>query len=96
MWLSERRAAAVVFYLRRKGVDKRRMVSRGYGESQPVNHCQDGVKCSEQEHAQNRRTNFKIINVRNKNQAPNHSVLMEIEKKNPVPSTAEHESVEKH
>jgi len=36
----------------------------GFGETQPTNRCEDGAKprCSEKEHAQNRRTEFVIVN----------------------------------
>nr|WP_294928415.1 hypothetical protein [uncultured Flavobacterium sp.] len=33
---------------------------KGYGETQLVNHCADGVKCSEEEHQLNRRSEFII------------------------------------
>lgn len=35
--------------------------AKGYGETQLVNHCKDGVKCSEDEHQENRRTEVKIL-----------------------------------
>jgi hypothetical protein len=34
--------------------------SEGYGESKLVNKCANGVKCTESEHQQNRRTEFKV------------------------------------
>ncbi|RDC64677.1 OmpA family protein [Adhaeribacter pallidiroseus] len=58
--LSELRAEATVNYLVSQGVSRERLTARGYGESQPVNRCVDGVSCSEEEHQQNRRTTFKI------------------------------------
>ena len=36
------------------------MTGKGYGETQLVNHCADGVKCSEEEHQLNRRSEFII------------------------------------
>ena len=36
-------------------------VSNGYGESQLLNRCADGVNCSESDHQINRRTEFKVI-----------------------------------
>lgn len=59
--LSQRRAQSVVDYLASKGIERRRLVARGFGESQPVNTCIDGVPCSEEEHAKNRRTEFRVI-----------------------------------
>ncbi len=59
--LSQRRAESVVNYLISKGVNRNRMVAKGYGETKLVNKCADGVTCSEGDHALNRRTEFKII-----------------------------------
>ena len=59
--LSQKRAEAAVQYIVERGVDSRRLIARGYGESQPRNHCRDGVKCTEAEHQYNRRTEIKII-----------------------------------
>jgi outer membrane protein OmpA-like peptidoglycan-associated protein len=42
--------------------DSSRITSKGYGETNPVNECVDGVKCSEDLHALNRRTEFVIVN----------------------------------
>lgn len=61
--LSENRARAALDYLVSRGVDAKRLVARGYGESEIVNGCVDGVNCSEDEHQQNRRTEFKILSV---------------------------------
>jgi OOP family OmpA-OmpF porin len=61
MELSERRAKAVVDYLVSKGIKRSRMEYRGYGESKLVNHCSNGVECSEEEHAKNRRTEFRVL-----------------------------------
>lgn len=59
--LSSLRAKEVVQYIVKQGISKDRIIGRGYGESRPVNDCIDGVKCSESEHLQNRRTEFIII-----------------------------------
>ena len=61
MKLSERRSNSCVKYLVSKGVDKSRLVSKWYGESQLVNHCSDDVECSDEEHQANRRTEFLVI-----------------------------------
>lgn len=61
--LSQKRAQSAVDYLVSKGVARERMVAVGYGESKLLNHCADGVSCSETEHQQNRRTEFKIIGI---------------------------------
>ena len=59
--LSERRAKAVKRYLEKKGISASRLVAKGYGETQLLNKCKDGVRCSKDEHAINRRTEFKVI-----------------------------------
>jgi len=58
--LSQKRAAAAVAYMISKGVNKNRISGKGYGESKLINKCADGVECSEEEHAKNRRTEFNI------------------------------------
>ncbi|TND03176.1 MAG: OmpA/MotB domain-containing protein [Bacteroidetes bacterium] len=58
--LSKKRAKTVVDYLVKRGVDASRLTSVGHGESKLLNKCSDGVECSEEEHAKNRRTEFKI------------------------------------
>lgn len=58
--LSDRRAHATVQYLISKGIDPERLTWKGYGEKVLVNHCKDGVVCSEEEHQENRRTEFKV------------------------------------
>ncbi len=59
--LSTLRANEVVKHLVYLGVPEHRIKGRGYGESELVNKCRDGVKCTEEEHLQNRRTEFIII-----------------------------------
>ncbi len=59
--LSDNRAKAAVDYLVSQGIDRSRLVGIGYGESKLLNHCSDGVKCSEEEHQLNRRTEMKVI-----------------------------------
>lgn len=59
--LSHRRAQSAVEYIIKNGIDASRIVSKGYGESKLVNHCTDGIKCSEDLHQANRRTEIKIL-----------------------------------
>ncbi len=61
--LSERRAQGVADYLVSRGINRSRLVTRGYGESQLKNRCADGVNCSEAEHAVNRRTEFRVLSI---------------------------------
>ncbi|MDX1365259.1 MAG: OmpA family protein [Arenibacter latericius] len=56
--LSKRRAASTKAYLVERGIDANRLSAEGLGESQLTNHCSDNVPCSEEEHLQNRRSQF--------------------------------------
>lgn len=59
--LSQRRAQAAVDYLiNQQGIDASRLAALGYGESQPANDCLCS-RCSEDDHQENRRTTFKIL-----------------------------------
>ncbi len=58
---SQRRADQVVQWLIDHGIARDRLVARGFGESKPINACNDDVPCSEEEHQMNRRTEFRII-----------------------------------
>ena len=62
--LSERRARAAFDYLVRKGIGPSRLEARGYGESELVNDCSNGIDCNESDHRLNRRTEFKILSVK--------------------------------
>ena len=64
MQLSDNRARAVVDYLTQRGIGASRLVSNGYGESEPSNECVDGVQCNEKQHQENRRTEFRILAVK--------------------------------
>jgi outer membrane protein OmpA-like peptidoglycan-associated protein len=61
MKLSQRRAESTVKYLVQHGIDPDRLTAKGYGETQLVNGCKNGVKCTEAEHQLNRRTEFKVL-----------------------------------
>ncbi len=59
--LSQRRAEAVVRWLKSKGIESKRLRSKGYGENVNVNNCSNNIPCSEEEHQWNRRTEFRIL-----------------------------------
>lgn len=59
-WLSERRAERTVEYIISKGISESRISHEAYGETRLVNECEDGVRCTEEEHAKNRRSEFVI------------------------------------
>nr|WP_319802312.1 OmpA family protein [Flavobacterium sp. N1736] len=61
--LSDRRAKSTMQWLITKGIDPDRLTAKGYGESKLINACSDGVKCSEEEHQQNRRSEFIITHI---------------------------------
>ncbi|HBC05690.1 MAG TPA: flagellar motor protein MotB, partial [Aequorivita sp.] len=54
MALSERRAQSTLKWLVGKGIDANRLTAKGYGESQLVNQCSNGVSCTSEEHQLNR------------------------------------------
>jgi outer membrane protein OmpA-like peptidoglycan-associated protein len=58
MNLSDRRAKATVQYIISKGIAKERISGQGFGESELKVNC---TKCTEEEHAQNRRSEFLIV-----------------------------------
>lgn len=61
--LSERRAASTRDWLVSNGVDPVRLTAVGYGETQLVNDCADGVDCTEDQHQLNRRSTFTITSM---------------------------------
>ena len=65
MVLSNNRAKSTYNYIISKGIDSSRITKyEGFGESQLVNKCTNNVKCSEEEHQLNRRTEFIIIKMK--------------------------------
>jgi outer membrane protein OmpA-like peptidoglycan-associated protein len=56
--LSERRAKSTVQYIISKGITRDRITGQGFGESELKVVCED---CSEEQHAQNRRSEFLIV-----------------------------------
>jgi outer membrane protein OmpA-like peptidoglycan-associated protein len=40
------------------------LIAKGYGESQPVNKCVNGVPCTEAEYQENRRSEFKVVGIK--------------------------------
>jgi len=61
MSLSQRRAESAANYIVSQGIDRSRIIAKGYGETRLLNRCADGVTCSAEEHQVNRRTEFKVI-----------------------------------
>lgn len=62
-FLSDKRAESVALYIQSAGIAANRITSKGYGETALLNNCGDNVKCSKKEHAQNRRTTFRVTRI---------------------------------
>ena len=61
MNLSNKRSQSTINHIISKGIDPSRISGKGYGETQILNKCKNGVKCTHAEHEMNRRTEFVII-----------------------------------
>ena len=61
--LTVKQSTAILTYLTSKGIIKSRLKAIGKGEAEVLNSCKDGVKCSEADHAKNRRTEFKFFST---------------------------------
>jgi outer membrane protein OmpA-like peptidoglycan-associated protein/tetratricopeptide (TPR) repeat protein len=59
--LSDKRAKSTTNWIISNGIDAMRLSAKGYGESQLINSCSDGIQCSEEEHQANRRSEFIVI-----------------------------------
>ena len=65
--LSVKRAKSAAAYMQKKGISAKRILPKGYGEYKPQSYCGCGddyqYRCTEQENAQNRRTEFVILKM---------------------------------
>ena len=61
--LSAKRAQSAVEYIVSRGISQSRLSFRGFGEDELTNECQDGVRCNEYQHQENRRTEIKIVRL---------------------------------
>ena len=59
--LSDRRAKATLEWIVKQGIDRKRLKAKGYGETRLVNGCSNGVPCTEEEHQENRRSEFIVV-----------------------------------
>ncbi|NKI30703.1 OmpA family protein [Croceivirga thetidis] len=59
--LSDRRAKSSMDYLVANGIAEERLTAEGFGETQLVNECANGVECSKEKHEENRRSEFIIV-----------------------------------
>ena len=61
LWLSQKRAQSTVAYMISKGISADRLKGEGYGEERLMNECENGVRCSNEKHQLNRRSEFIIF-----------------------------------
>ena len=61
--LSKKRATFAADYVMTRGIAPARVKGIGYGETKIINKCLNDVTCTDQDHAKNRRTEFRIINT---------------------------------
>jgi outer membrane protein OmpA-like peptidoglycan-associated protein len=59
--LSQQRAESTRDWLMNQCIAPERLKASGYGESKLINVCADGVTCTEEQHQENRRSEFIII-----------------------------------
>ena len=59
--LSDRRAKATIAWLIKNGIEADRLTGKGYGETALTNKCSDDLVCTEEEHQNNRRSEFIIL-----------------------------------
>ncbi|WP_320814685.1 OmpA family protein [Flavobacterium sp.] len=61
--LSDRRAKSTMEHMVKNGIDRKLLTAKGFGETELVNKCSDGVQCSEAEHQKNRRSEFIVLKM---------------------------------
>lgn len=61
--LSDKRAKSTIKWLVKNGISSDRLTGKGYGETQLINGCSDGVICTEEQHQMNRRSEFIITDL---------------------------------
>ena len=61
--LSDKRAKSTLEFMVKEDIERERLSAKGFGETQLVNDCADGVPCSEEEHQKNRRSEFIILKM---------------------------------
>ena len=59
--LSDKRAKSTREWLIKDGIPPDKITAKGFGESQLLNNCSDGINCSEEQHQLNRRSEFIVL-----------------------------------
>jgi len=83
--LTQERANNIAQYLYFSNkIQPKQLVAKGYGESQLVNGCKDGVNCSEKAHQENQRITWKVTQKLADNFLKNRSLanIIEVERFN--------------
>lgn len=58
--LAQKRAESAAKYIQKKITDPSRLTFKGYGEGKLKNNCKDVIVCTQEQHQENRRTEFLI------------------------------------
>lgn len=90
--LSQKRAESSVKYIVSQGIDKESITAMGYGETQLTNKCKNGVRCSDEEHQENRRTEIKITGI--KEVSPEQAERLEADKRSQFDADADYSGFE--
>lgn len=61
--LSDRRVKATIKWMIEQGINPSRLTGKGYGETQLLNNCSNGVRCTDEQHQENRRSEFIILEM---------------------------------
>jgi len=61
--LSDRRAKSTANWIISHGIENSRVSYKGYGDTQLLNKCSKGVKCTDEEQAVNRRSEFIVTEI---------------------------------
>lgn len=61
--LTQKQANSLKEFLIEQGIAADRIKAKGFGESQLINQCKNDIKCSSEEHIQNRRIEYVIIGL---------------------------------
>ena len=61
--LSTRRANSTLAFMVENGIEKNRLTANGFGETELINECSDGVFCTEEAHQLNRRSEFIVTKI---------------------------------
>lgn len=61
--LSDRRAKSTADWMIKQGIDASRITYAGYGETQLINNCANNVPCTKEQHQENRRSEFIVVEL---------------------------------